>query len=93
MKTLVKRARTNGEAAMKIFFQVNYEYEIDVDNLLGDSPEDFLKHSMEEDPVGLLDNAVVLKYKLIKVVESDKAEDEDLDDDGLHEIDEEEIEV
>lgn len=78
---------------MKLIFQVTHELEVESDNLLGDSPENFLKLCMEEDPASLLDGSVILKYKLLKVTEEDTSADDEDDDDGLTELDEEELEI
>jgi hypothetical protein len=65
---------------MRLIFTITYELDIEEDNLFGDTPTQYLKSSMEEDPALLLDNAVIESYRLKKVLSDEDLEEENEDD-------------
>lgn len=80
---------------LKIVYQVTYEFELydEEDVILGDeTPEEYLKASMENCPEALLEESKVLKVKFLKSTNTvgDKA-DADEDDEDLTVLDEEEL--
>lgn len=77
---------------MKLIYQITFEYELSERDLMGDSPSQFIKTSMEDDPALLIDNSEIVDYKFKKSVKDETLNDEDEeDDDGLIELDEEEL--
>lgn len=78
---------------MRLTYQVTFILDIDEENMLGETPSEFLAASIEEDPATLFENSTFDKFKLLKASKSveEKNIDTDEDEDDLTVLDEDEL--
>ena len=65
---------------MRLVFSITYEVEMNEEDLLGDTPKQYFKNMMEEDPEVLIMNADIKDYRLLRVEEDEAKADEEEDE-------------